>query len=294
MVMTDWNKALKRLISRHLGKDAHTPEELDDLFQAISNLLDERDKEYSLLNRIMDLSSDELFNANTELRKRNEELDRFVYSTSHDLRAPLASITGLLVLLERTKSEKKKEQYLSNIKRSTEQLDSFIQEIISYTQNKKEDVVSKPIDFDEVVTKSFEKHEFMHTDKPVEVVKDIKHLRPFHSDPRRLDNLFSNLISNSIKYYDPKKDNPYVKVTVRDQDKHAFIQVEDNGIGIGEAHQSKVFDMFYRASSASKGSGIGLYIVKEILEKLDGQISIESELTTGSKFKVLIPNQMIA
>ncbi len=292
--MTDWNKALKRLITRHLVEDAHMSEEQNKLFQSISNLLDERDKEYALLNRIMDLSSDELFSANSELRKRNEELDQFVYSSSHDLRAPLASITGLLELLERTESEKKKKQYMSHIKRSTQQLDSFIQEIISYTHNKKVEVVCEPIDFSDIVTRSFEKHEFMHTDRPVQVITDIKNSQPFHSDPRRLNNLFSNLISNSIKYYDPHKDNPYVKVTVRDQDKHAFIQVEDNGIGIGKIHQSKVFDMFYRASSSSKGSGIGLYIVKEILDKLDGQISLESELTFGSKFNVVLPNQMVA
>ncbi|MEM7296777.1 MAG: HAMP domain-containing sensor histidine kinase [Bacteroidota bacterium] len=288
--MENWNRTLKRLIWRNLGKDATPTKELESLFQQISDSLDSQDKEYILLSRIMDLSSEELFDANEELRKRNEELDRFVYSTSHDLRAPLTSIMGLLQLIELTDSEVEKTKYLEQIKMSTQQLDSFIQEIVSYTHNKKVGLLSESIDFQKLIDQCFDKLAFMNAHKQVEKQVSIEGGESFSSDPQRLDNLMSNLLSNSIKYFDPEKENPFVKISVNNTGCKAFINIEDNGVGIKEEHQDKIFEMFYRASAKSKGSGIGLYIVKEIVEKLNGTIALTSKLGVGTSFEIMIPN----
>ena len=108
------------------------------------------------------------------------------------------------------------------------------------------------------------------------------------SDAYRLKVVFSNLISNAIKYHDLAKDKPYILISC-DKNHGYHINVEDNGIGIPEEHQSKIFDMFYRAHDRSEGSGLGLYIVKETLTKIGGQISVASEHGKGSTFSITLP-----
>ena len=107
---------------------------------------------------------------------------------------------------------------------------------------------------------------------------------------RRIKVILSNLVSNAIKYQDKKKEERYSKVAIRNNNGNAHIIIEDNGIGISEKDTEKIFEMFYRATSLSKGSGLGLYIVKETIDKLNGSIEITSELNKGSLFSVHIPN----
>lgn len=286
--MTDWNKNFQRQIWKHLGEGS-VPEGLEPFLQSISDTYDNHEKENKLLNRIMDLSSEELFDANAELRKRNEELDRFVYSTSHDLRAPLTSILGLLQLISLSKSTEDTEKYLKLIKHTTEQLDDFIQDIVNYTHNKKSEIEYSEIDISSLIDASIEKLSFMANASSIKKVINVKSDASFFSDVQRLNNLISNLISNSIKYADTGR-GPFIKIDVEVNKEQASIKVEDNGIGIRAEHLDKIFNMFYRASANSKGSGIGLYIVKEITEKLHGTISVESELNRGSIFKISLPN----
>jgi signal transduction histidine kinase len=112
----------------------------------------------------------------------------------------------------------------------------------------------------------------------------------FVSDAYRISVVFNNLVSNAIKYADNHKENPFLNISVHiDQGKAVFI-IEDNGIGIGKEYLSKVFDMFFRATMAKDGAGLGLYIVKETVEKLYGKISIESEPRVGTSFKIELPN----
>ncbi|HZG01667.1 MAG TPA: HAMP domain-containing sensor histidine kinase, partial [Chitinophagales bacterium] len=112
----------------------------------------------------------------------------------------------------------------------------------------------------------------------------------FSSDPGRISVLLNNLISNAIRYQNPNVDKPYVDIAVETTADAAFIVVKDNGIGIDKAQQSKVFDMFYRVSQNSVGSGLGLYIVKETVEKLQGKIDLKSEPGTGTAFTIVLPN----
>lgn len=290
--MDQFNNKLKRLLWLHFGENPDYPKECEPLFQMISDAFDSDEQEYALLNRIMDLSSKELFDANTELRKRNQELDSLVYTTTHDLRAPLTSILGLLDLIEIALNEEEKADFLAKIKSSAIQLDYFIRDIVDYTHNKKASVLIQEVDFEALIEKCFKKLEFMRNASHVKKQVSIQSTTAFYSDPKRLENLLSNLISNSIKYYNPKAEEPAVELIVSEQENGVNIVCQDNGIGIKKEHHEQVFDMFYRASSTSKGSGIGLYIVREIVEKLGGNISMTSELGIGTTFHVFLPNKV--
>lgn len=285
------NKRLQRQIWKHHKEPL--PESVHELIEAISTSYDRYEQELELLNRIMDLSSEELFQANAELRKRNEELDRFVYSTSHDLRAPLTSILGILQLFKLTDDPEKIEEYLELIKTTTTNLDNFIQNIAVYTHNKKVDLQNSKVDVEKLIRDSIEKLSFMPNADAIEKTITVKCEAPFYSDPQRLANLFTNIISNSIKYFHPKRKKPFIKIDFHNDQERASITVEDNGIGIKEGHLEKIFDMFYRASYKSKGSGIGLYIVKEIVDKLSGEIEVFSNFNKGTTFRITLPNDNV-
>ena len=113
---------------------------------------------------------------------------------------------------------------------------------------------------------------------------------PFYSDKSRISIVLNNLVSNSIRYSNPNVTDPFVEVTVELSNSKATLVVKDNGIGIDKKFHDKIFNMFYRLSKKSEGSGLGLYIVKETVEKLQGSFNLESEPGKGTEFTICIPN----
>ncbi len=229
---------------------------------------------------------------NRELRKTNEELDSFVYSTSHELRSPLMSILGLLNLLEEESQNKGNDSYISMIRDSIARLDKIIHDIIDYSRNSRIEVKHEVIDFRDIVETIFEKHQYEDNFEKVELVTDIKSDVPFLSDKKRVDVLINNLISNSLRFHNYEQEKPFVQVKVKTTAANVIISVEDNGSGIEKKHLPRLFDMFYRGTERSKGSGIGLYIVKEIVDKLNGNIQVHSQHNEGSCFTIELPNQL--
>ncbi|WP_375580356.1 two-component regulator propeller domain-containing protein [Marivirga tractuosa] len=224
---------------------------------------------------------------NKKLIKVNSELDGFVYSASHDLRSPLASLLGL-INLSRTDPENSFD-YLNKMEKSVKRLDDFISEIIDFSSNERKEVVCDEVDFKHITQSIIDELSFLDTDDKVKKEVDIIQKGVFNSDKRRIAVIFRNLISNALKYYDDSKDQPYLKIKVDSNAEKAIILIEDNGIGIAQNEQEEVFKMFYRATERSTGSGLGLYIILETVEKLKGSIKMESEKFVGTKFHIEIP-----
>lgn len=227
---------------------------------------------------------------NAELKKANEELDRFVYSASHDLRAPLTSLLGLINIMELSNHDPEKSTYLNLMKKSVDKLDGFIKDIINYSRNSRLNVQHELIDFEKLIQESYESFNFISGTEKIQFIIEVNTPVPFFSDKQRINILLNNLISNSIKYHRFNQDEPYIKVKVSVNKKEARLLIEDNGEGISSKYQQKVFDMFYRASERSKGSGLGLYIVKEIVHKLAGELKLVSKPKVGTRFYITIPN----
>ncbi len=228
---------------------------------------------------------------NEELKKSNEELDKFVYSVSHDLRAPLASVLGLVELAKSDESQEQVMFYLEHIKASVLKLDGFIKDILDYSKNARLGVREERIDFTQLVQGVVEHLKFMNGDTDVDLQVDLTNAPAlFTSDRHRITVVLNNLVSNGIRYANPEAERPFVRVTVREQEGCVELVVADNGIGVHPDHQQKVFDMFFRASSSSSGSGLGLYIVAETIKKLQGTVSMESAPGVGTRFTVRIPD----
>ncbi len=225
---------------------------------------------------------------NQELSKRNNELDNFVYSVSHDLRAPIASVLGLINLAKKDKDVTMKDTYLDMINASALQQDHFIREILDQSRNARLDVKREKIMFEPIIDETFSQLSFATpTGKAVEKIISVRQEKPFYCDRWRLKVILNNVISNAIRYRNGR--DPVIRVNVDVTDRGAQVRIEDNGKGIAKEHLKHVCRMFYRATDDGAGSGLGLYIVKEAVDKLNGSIQIESEEGRGTTVQLMIP-----
>jgi len=226
---------------------------------------------------------------NEQLLKTNEELDRFVYSASHDLRAPLSTLSGLINLSQMEDNNNTRNKYFELMKSRIDSMEKFIEEIIDYSKNSRLDVKNKSVQIKALFETIIDDLEFITGRKDVLINLDLEDELLVQSDETRLKMVFTNLISNGIKYRDSTKKKQLLSITAKTIDQKLSVMVEDNGIGISKQLHDQVFNMFFRAHEDSIGSGLGLYIVKESLDKLNGSISVESEELVGSKFTVILP-----
>ena len=224
-----------------------------------------------------------------ELEAKNFELDSFVYRTSHDLRSPLASILGLVEIMLKEEDLGNIQACTLRIRESIRRLDNTISSILDYSRNGNLDIQETDVFIKDLWNQSVETHRNMPQADGIafDVDGDIDHLTKV--DTFRLSVIFNNLISNAIKYCDTRKPERFVKLTVRRSVNGLQLVVKDNGQGVPKEHLSRVFNMFYRASDQSQGAGLGLYIVKQAVDKLGGVIFLDSEEKMGATFSITLP-----
>jgi len=229
---------------------------------------------------------------NIELEKLNDELDKFIYSTAHDLRSPLSSILGLINLLELDKTNSRSTEYIDMIRKSIKRMESFIRDVVDYSKNKKLGVERTAINIDELINHVLEEHRFIPSYSKIRIFVTVDSEELIYSDYSRLKIIFNNLVSNAVRYADFDKKVPFIDIQVKTTKKDFTIKFEDNGQGIEKSHLKKIFNMFYRANEKSEGSGLGLFILKETIEKLEGQVEVNSQVNIGTRFIIKIPNKL--
>ncbi|MEO7801548.1 MAG: sensor histidine kinase [Ginsengibacter sp.] len=228
--------------------------------------------------------------ANEELTKLNSELDILVSRTSHDLRSPITSIVALVHIIKNEKDEGRRNEYLDLQRKTLHRLNGLITDILDFSKNKRTELQFEKVDFNELVDGALQDHFLSDDSGNIERIVNVDQRVTFFCDKSRLNMILYNLISNALKYHNKEQHKPYLKIDVTVLEHEAKIEVADNGLGIGEKHLEHIFTMFYRANKSFAGSGLGLYIVNEAVEKLGGEIKIESELNVGTHFMITIPN----
>ncbi|MEM6359722.1 MAG: MASE1 domain-containing protein [Bacteroidota bacterium] len=254
----------------------------------LESMVKERTKELNEEVQIRRKTEEKIKISNRKLRKANIELDNFVYSVSHDLRAPIASVLGLVNLAKKEKDVEMMQKYLLMIAQSAEQQDTFIKDILDLSRNARLEVGQEDILFNEMFNEIFEQLKYGAENKRVTKEIKINQKHHFKSDSKRLKVIFNNLISNAIRYSNGK--DPHIKIIGDIDDTIAKITVTDNGKGIPKKHLKNVFKMFYRATEDNAGSGLGLYIVKETIDKLRGSVNLDSQLAKGTTVTIEVPN----
>lgn len=224
------------------------------------------------------------------LDKENKELDSFLSNTSHDLRTPIASILGLTYLGKIELQEEKARSFMGMIEERIKKLDLVIGDILSLSRSKKVDLKIEELDFAKLLDETITDIRFNKGASAIhlEYQPDPSHV--FKSDYNQMKIILNNLMTNAVKYHNLKQPNPFIRISFKRVRNAIEIAVQDNGQGISKESIPKIFDMFYRASSGTEGTGLGLYIVQEALSKIKGIVLVDSQLGKGSTFKIVLDN----
>jgi signal transduction histidine kinase len=276
------------ILSATVKERGEAQRKLEEFNENLESMVQERTRALNEEINTRKEAEEKIARTNRELSKRNTELDNFVYSVSHDLRAPIASVLGLINLAKKDKDISMKDMYLEMINKSALQQDDFIKEILDQSRNSRLEVKREEILFEPLIDETFNQLKFATSaGKAVERIVNIEQSQPFFSDRWRLKVILNNIISNAIRYRNGR--DPVIKVDVTINEHEANVAIQDNGKGIEEEHLPNVYKMFYRATDDGAGSGLGLYIVKEAVDKLNGQIDIQSEVGKGTIVRFAIP-----
>jgi signal transduction histidine kinase len=229
----------------------------------------------------------DLRNKVQELEKTNDELNRFIYSISHELRAPLVSVIGIVNLVKMEGLYHSSGEYWELIESCSNKLDYYIQKTLQYYKNNKNVSEKVEINFKKLVDEIIDLYSY--TDRDTKFNLNISQHHLFMGDAFRIEVILGNLISNAIKYQKDTELNKIVDIAIEVTPFSAEIAITDNGLGILNDHLEKIFTQFFKTKN-NKGSGLGLFIVKEALNKINGKISVSSSINQGTTFKITIPN----
>ena len=176
------------------------------------------------------------------------------------------------------------------MEKSIVRLDQFIKDIIDYSRNSRVGVQIEEIDLKQLILNSFDDLKYIEGAEQTEKIINIPNDMKFTSDPTRLKVIVRNILSNAIKYgYKPEGEKK-IEIKARKNNGSLLLSIMDNGPGIPKDQQGKIFDMFYRLHESKSGTGLGLYIVKETVDRLKGNINIKSAPDKGARFEITLPN----
>lgn len=246
-----------------------------ELHNSIKNAYDAYKSKIDLRNKI------------AELEKTNDELNRFIYSISHELRAPLVSTMGVINLVKMEGLFHSSGEYWGLIETCSDRLDYYIQKTLQYYKNNKTVSENTLIDFEQLIPSLIELYSY--TDKETTFTVNIDQAINFYGDAFRIEVILGNLISNAIKYQKEDETDKKVSINIIVSKEQVEISIADNGMGILNEHLEKIFTQFFK-SKVNHGSGLGLFIVKEALNKINGRIAVNSDPIDGTTFKIMIPN----
>jgi signal transduction histidine kinase len=247
---------------------------------------------------ILDISPGVVFEENLkskhkELERVNGIVEKFLYSTSHDLRSPVSSILGLVNLIRLEERKDFTFEYVNKIEESAIRLDTIIKNLLGYSKTSYQRSRVELMDLKALVPQIIQRYRDERNFPSIFFDLNIITDSPFFSDRERIELIVDNLVRNAIHFTDRNKLKSIIRIQIIVSRDQASMEFLDNGQGIGKEHLGHIFNMFYKASDVSKGAGLGLYIVKESVHQLDGSVVVESELGFGSLFKLQIPNRKL-
>ncbi len=265
-------------------------EKINQMNAELESQVAARTRELAEANESLQLENAEHIKTAEQLKVINSELDTFVYRASHDLKGPLASLMGLINIagMELTDNQVAT-RYLGLMDKASKRLDGILIDLIEATQVKQRTV--DLVDFDALtLAQSVSQVVEQQTDMTnAEIILDISPDLTLHTDEQLLTAILQNFLGNALKYRDKSKEKATAKLSIHREGEFCNITVTDNGIGIPEEMKHRVFDMFFRGTHQTGGSGLGLYIVKQAAEKLGGRVSLTSKLGDGTTMHAKIP-----
>lgn len=245
----------------------------------------------SSLEEMVNERTARLRHANEELLQANQELDLFIYRASHDLRGPIASILGLTKIAKLEEQRNAQMSYLEMLEKTADNANEVLSKLllVNIVNQAAEHI---EIDFEAIVKSLRRIFDKKFAYGGIEFKVDIKPGLCLVSDANLLLIICERLIENAIDFRCNRlNEKPFLKLAITGKDKRIVFEFSDNGIGIASNFYQRIFGMFFRASERSKGNGLGLYIARKASEKLAGEITFDSEIDSGSSFRLILPNK---
>ncbi|MDN5203760.1 sensor histidine kinase [Fulvivirgaceae bacterium BMA10] len=249
-------------------------------------LLEEKNEEIEAMNSNLEAE----VNKRTELlKKTKDELDLFIYRSSHDLRRPLTSIMGLHRIAQLTLTQQDSLELFSKVRSTVGEMDKMLSKLMTIGDINYLEMQETTIDFEQLLRSIALDFEIELNNNEIYLDYEVHNHIPFVSDGVLIKIIFKNLIENAIQFSRDTNEQKRIVITVETLENGVFVTVSDNGAGIEENAMSKIFEMYYIGSIKSTGNGLGLYVTKKAIEKLNGDISVKSQAGSYTEFKISFP-----
>ncbi|MFW5761905.1 MAG: two-component regulator propeller domain-containing protein, partial [Cyclobacteriaceae bacterium] len=235
--------------------------------------------------------TEKLKNTLNQLLQTNKELDTFIYRASHDLKGPITRLLGLTMLAKLDNMKNNTQDFIKVIEMNSHDMNRMLNKLINVHEIDKESVVYSEIDLGKLLNEAKNNLDIILKENPVDlnISTNFKKNQKIVSDEKLLKLVITNLLENAVIFRRNHEVN--VDIQVFNEDDKLYLKVEDDGLGINQKYFERIFDMFFRGSEKSKGNGLGLYIVKKIMKKLDGEISVNSQENKFTFFEIKLPHK---
>ncbi|WP_185113957.1 tetratricopeptide repeat protein [Fulvivirga imtechensis] len=275
------NNQHRKKVNRKLSDANETIEKQNAELTNMNLVLEERVKE----------RTQELNASNAALLKSNTELDNFIYKTSHDIRGPLATLQGMCNVALMDIEDQKSIEYFNKLGKTAQRLNEILSKLLVINQINNSLISDEPIDFESILRVAVNDQKNTENGKKICVKEEIETSLNFRSDEDLVKIIVTNLVTNAFKFHNTsERVESFVHISVaRCGQEQICLQVIDNGIGIDEKVSSKIFEIFSKASDMSDTAGLGLYLVKLAVEKLEGQIKLTKTEEGHTCFSVILP-----
>lgn len=281
-----FNKILERQIRRKL-KNKEQLKELEGFLQLVSDTYNDFEEDHKLAQRSLEISSNELLDQNRKLKKLNNNLEKLAYATAHDLRTPLLSIMGYLQIIKLEDNlNDELNQYFDYVTEGVERMDSLLISIQRYTEIDFWKLKLTTVDLNLILEMS--KRLMSDVIEKTNTTISYGKFPHFKAESKFIEMIFLELINNSITYAKPNL-APSIKIDSEIKNKKLHISYKDNGIGVEPKYKDYIFEEFKRLHTFSeyKGNGLGLAICQKIVERLDGEISVDTSYKKGLKTDIV-------
>ncbi|QSE96967.1 tetratricopeptide repeat-containing sensor histidine kinase [Fulvivirga lutea] len=273
------NNNVRKRVNRRLRKANDTIEEQNRKLVDLNSELEERVKE----------RTEELRASNAALIKSNHELDNFIYKTSHDIRGPLATLQGICNIALMDIKDTMSVDYFQKLSKTASKLNRILSKLLIVNQINNSLPTKEDFDFSQLVIDIVDENKIGYIKKEINVlIKGEEHLH-VTSDPELLKIIVSNIINNAFKFHDPsEKVSSFIEISFIKNDNQLVFEVVDNGLGINDSISDQIFDIFSKTSEIQDSAGMGLYLVKLAVDKLEGEIEVTKTEQSHTKFRMTI------
>ncbi len=237
-----------------------------------------------------DLLEERIETRTSELKQAYKELDTFFYRSSHDFRRPLTTFMGLAEVGRVLTKDKTILELFEKVNENALTLDKMLRKLQSFSDADMQTLIYKEVSLQEIVEIELDTLRQETDKKKIKTYLSVKLDRPFYSYGGLIKIIIENLLENSIAFCTP--DSPAIQITAYEKEEEVVIEVKDNGAGIEPEYIDRVFEMYFRANERSKGNGLGLYIVKKIVEKLRGRVVLQSIAKKGTTVSIFLPHRL--